>query len=294
MKKKLRILITGSNGFVGKNLKYYLKSKKNLKVFVDNKKKYNLSKNEKFKKLILFSKPDIIIHLASRTVSGIKSPRENKLQYENTFRPVKNLLANTKYSKNLRKIIFTGSIEEYGRARTPFRENRKAKPISSYGKFKLKSLKYIMKKLKNKKISYIWLRPCLMFGPNDNKRRFLGSILNGAKNKEVINIFLGQQVRDYMYINDFNKFIYNQLIYKNFLENIILNVTNENWISLNWLLRRLNFITKGKVEKYFKIIKDEDQSKLINSGKLLRKKFPKFKFTNFQIALRDTIKDYKI
>ena len=31
---------------------------------------------------------------------------------------------------------------------------------------------------KNKKVKFIWLRPSLMFGPFDNRQRFLGSIFN--------------------------------------------------------------------------------------------------------------------
>ena len=50
-------------------------------------------------------------------------------------------------AQNLKMIIFTGTIEEYGKAKTPFKENIKAKPTSSYGKFKLKSLNCVFPKL---------------------------------------------------------------------------------------------------------------------------------------------------
>ena len=44
MKKKIRVLITGSKGFVGKSLKKYLKNKMELRVFCDDKSRFDLSK----------------------------------------------------------------------------------------------------------------------------------------------------------------------------------------------------------------------------------------------------------
>ena len=88
------------------------------------------------------SKPNIIIHLASRTVSGSKSIKEDKLQLKNTLKPIKNLLECIKPLNSLQKLIFIGTIEEYGKAKTPYKENISAKPISSYGKFKIKMFKF--------------------------------------------------------------------------------------------------------------------------------------------------------
>jgi nucleoside-diphosphate-sugar epimerase len=55
VKKKIRILITGSKGFVGKNLAKYLKNIKNFIILTDNKKKFDLSKLNQFKKLLILS-----------------------------------------------------------------------------------------------------------------------------------------------------------------------------------------------------------------------------------------------
>ena len=91
-------------------------------------------KKKNFKKLVETTKPQIIIHLASRTISGRNSVKENKLQLKNTYKPVKNLIECIKNQKNLEKIIFLGTIEEYGNAKTPYSENFKAEPTTSYGK----------------------------------------------------------------------------------------------------------------------------------------------------------------
>ena len=37
----MNILITGSQGFIGKSIKFFLKEKKNIKIFEHKKKKFN-------------------------------------------------------------------------------------------------------------------------------------------------------------------------------------------------------------------------------------------------------------
>ena len=294
MKSKIRVLITGSRGFVGKNLIKYLKKKKDLDIFYESKNKKDLSKKKNFIKLMYLSQPNIIIHLVSRTVSGFNSESEDKKQYKNTFMPTKNLIESTKFCKNLKKIIFTGSIEEYGNVKTPYKENFNPKPISSYGKYKLRCLKFVKRNL-TKNIKFIWLRPSLMFGPSDNKKRFLGSILHGIKNKKKISVSLDKQKRDYLYVEDFNRFLYQNLIKKKFPNIQILNISNENWFSLASVLTLLKKLVKGRTDEYLNISKKKrDNTKLINSGNLLKKNYPHFKFTKFELALEKTLKSYNI
>ena len=174
------------------------------------------------------------------------------------------------------------------------RKNTRAKPITSYGKFKLKCLSFVRKNLAKSRIKYIWLRPSLMFGPNDNKGRFLGSILYSAKEKKMPSINLDKQIRDYLFVEDFNRFIYLNLIKKDFPKIQLLNITNQNWVSLQLVMNLLSKMSKNKVKKYLMIRNIKDHSKLINSGNLLKKNYPNFKFTDFKLALKKTLKSYNI
>ena len=62
---KLKIFITGSDGFIGRHIKNSLVNDYNL--LLPSKKKLNLNRINDLKKYLNKNKPDLIIHLASST-----------------------------------------------------------------------------------------------------------------------------------------------------------------------------------------------------------------------------------
>jgi len=224
---KQKILITGAHGYVGSYLSNYLK-KKSYKIINLQNKFYDLSDLKIFKNVLVEYQPNIIIHLAARTIPTIRTKKEDKLQYKNTTLPVINLVKCIKYTTYLKKIIFFGTIEEYGLAKLPFLENVKTKPISSYGIAKAKALRYVKKKINNK-IKYIWLRPSLIMGGNVNKKRLLGTLFYSLKHNKKKKININSQVRDFLYVNDLCKFLELLIKKRNInLKGNLLNVTAEN------------------------------------------------------------------
>jgi nucleoside-diphosphate-sugar epimerase len=283
---KKKILITGGHGFVGRHLFNYLRKKKNYRIYNLRNKFYNLSSFKIFKEILIKYQPNIIIHLAARTRPAIKTKKEDKLQYKNTTLPIINLVDSLKYCTDLKKIIFFGTIEEYGLAKLPFSEKQKPQPISSYGIAKVKALHYVKKKIKNNnKINYIWIRPSLVFGKNDNKKRFLGSLFYSLKFNKKIKLSINSQIRDFLYVNDLCRFV--QLLIRkkiNIKENI-LNVTAENWININSIF---SYFPKNIQKKLNKLIINCPHRSHLNyysNGRLLKKNFKEFKFTNFKKAL---------
>jgi nucleoside-diphosphate-sugar epimerase len=289
---KKKILITGGYGFVGNHLFNFLKKKNKYKIYNINKKLCNLSNYKTFKKIIIKYKPNIIIHLAARTNSTIKNKIEDKLQYKNTILPVINLVNSLKYCIDINRVIFFGTIEEYGSAKPPFYENQIIKPISSYGIAKAKALKYVKKKIKNNhEIDYIWIRPSLIFGKNNNKRRFLGSLFYSLNFNKKIKVSINSQIRDFLYVKDLCRFI-ELLIKKKKLDLKIrvLNVTAENWINMNNIF---SYFSKKIRNKIHSLVINNPYKKHLDyysSGQLLRKNFKKFQFTNFKKALNETFR----
>ena len=145
-RNKLKIFISGANGFLGRNLIKQLI--KNYNLLTPNKKKLNLTNNISLKNYLKLERPEIIIHLASSTKFKLNYTDEKKNQITNTLNTTKNLV--NCINSECKLIIFFGSIEEYGLSIIPFKENQIPKPISMYGKYKYKSYLYVSKLLKKK------------------------------------------------------------------------------------------------------------------------------------------------
>lgn len=282
---KKKILITGGGGFVGKSLFFFLKKKNIFKIYNPPRRSFDLSNFNVYKNILIRFQPNIIIHLAARTEPAILTKTEDRLQFKNTTLPVINLVDSLKFCTELEKIIFFGSIEEYGLSKLPFSEKNYPIPVSSYGKAKINALKYVKSKIKDNKYNYIWIRPSLIFGKKNNKKRFLGSLYYALKYKKKVKVSINSQIRDFLYIDDLCRFI-ELLIVKNIkIKENILNVTAENWINLNSIF--FYFKTKIQNELHKLLLVDYNKKHLdyYSSGRLLRKKFQKFKFTNFKKSL---------
>ena len=125
----MNILITGSNGFIGKNLKFFLKEKKKFKIIEHTKKDSITSLKKKLRKV------DFILHFAGENIS------KNK----NDFK---------KNNVNLVKIICQ-SLEKF-KLKTPviFSSSIQVKKNNNYGVSK-KKCEDILIKFKNKNNSII-------------------------------------------------------------------------------------------------------------------------------------------
>ena len=287
--RKDKILITGSTGFIGKNLFQALKY--NYDILAPKKNELNLQNLSALKKYLNLNKPEFIIHLASSTINQYRESIDiKKLHYLNTFLTTMNLAKSINYKCKL--VIFFGSIEEYGLSKLPFSERNKPKPISDYGKAKLNALKEIEPIMKNKKIRYTWLRPSLTYGFFDQKERYLGHIIQCIKKEKKIVIKPGNQIRDFLYIEDLIKVL--KLILINYKKRIgILNISPASKI----LIKEIPFIISKILNKNFNIIIKEKNNReydLYMSNKKLLKIFPEFKFVSLKEGLKKTLKMHKL
>jgi dTDP-D-glucose 4,6-dehydratase len=129
-----------------------------------------------------------------------------------------------------------------------------------------------------------------LFGTNQNKKRFLGSLFYGLKFNKKIRVSMNSQIRDFLYIDDLCIFI--GLLMKKKAIKIkgnVLNVTSENWINLNYNF--FSYFNKNIQNKFNKLVINCSNKKHLDyysSGHLFKKNFKKFRFTKFSKAINLT------
>ena len=298
--KKRKILITGGTGFIG----YHL-AKKCLKLNwkVDSistklppirrklkKVKYiilDISKKNLFRKLP--KDYDYVVNLAGY-VDHSKSNQITKTHY-NGCKNLANYFLNTE----IKKFVQIGSSIEYGKEKSPQKENNKKfqKTSSVYGSAKLLSTKYLLNLKKRYNFPSVILRLYLIYGPNQDANRIIPiTILNSIQNNRF-DCSKGKQLRDFLYIDDLINAIIKTLRRRNLIGQII-NIGSGKPISIKKLILNICRLAKGGQPQFGKIsLRGDEIDKLYpnitKSTKLLNWK-PKISLKN---GLKRTIKYFK-
>jgi nucleoside-diphosphate-sugar epimerase len=251
---KTKILITGGTGFIGYNLSKEclklkwsvtsLSSKKPKNIRKLKKVKYlvcDISDEEKLKKKIK-NDFDYVVNLAGYVDHTNKS--KTMISHYNGCKNISSIFLNSK----IKKFIQIGSSIEYGKIKSPQKENNLPKKnfLSTYGKAKFLSTKHLLKLNKTKNFPVSILRLYLVYGPYQDTNRVIPyTIINSLRNKKF-NCSSGKQFRDFLYIDDLTKGIIKVLKNKKALGEII----------------NLGFGKANQIKKIILLI-----SKIINLGK---------------------------
>lgn len=214
----MKILITGSLGFIATNLILLLSknkdhqiigvdsgiSKSNNKEFTKNICEhhfFDLSDKEKLCKLL--KDVDIVIHLAAKgnVIESIKFPI---LNFQNNVYSTLNLLECMK-EMNVKKLIFSSTGGALmGNSESPVNENSNPKPISPYGASKMSCEGYISSYAETFNIRSIILRFGNVYGPFSlHKTGVFNKWIFSALNNQPILIYGdGSSSRDYIHVRD--------------------------------------------------------------------------------------------
>ena len=135
-----RILITGSNGYIGNCLYHFLRGKFKV-IGIDKEKTFNnkiykcdILNTKKLDRIIKKEKPEMVAHLAAQSLVDQKINKRKYLR-ENVF--ATNRLLTLMRKNNVKKIIFSSTASVYKDSNFPLKENSKTKPLSNYAKSKL-------------------------------------------------------------------------------------------------------------------------------------------------------------
>lgn len=209
------VIVTGATSFIGVHIiKEYLKNncpvialvrpnsknldrlpKNNLLTVIE----IHMEEIETLIEKIEINKIDIFYHLAWE---GVRIPdRDDKiLQNRNYTYAIKTMKVAIKLGCNT--FIGAGSQAEYGKCVDKIDESYEAKPISEYGKAKLKTYETLRKMAKHNKIKFIWARIFSVYGIYDYKETMIMSTLAKMKRNESIQLTSCIQSWDYIFVED--------------------------------------------------------------------------------------------
>jgi nucleoside-diphosphate-sugar epimerase len=102
----------------------------------------------------------------------------------------------------LKGFIQVGSSDEYGDLPAPQVETMRERPSSSYSAAKLAATQLIQMLAKQECFPGTVLRLFLVYGPGQNKQRFLPQVIEGCLRGASFPVSKGEQLRDFCYMDD--------------------------------------------------------------------------------------------
>lgn len=184
VKDKLKkLLITGTDGFVGKNLVSFYKDKYDV---------FTYTKNNDINNVLYNINPDIIINAAA-------SIYDYDTIFDSNIVLVYSILQYIKQSKA--KLIQIGSSAEYGIKNEPSKETDYLSPITFYAGSKAAATLMCSSYAKEFNLPIMIARPYSLYGIHEKEYRLFSALYNAYKfNKPMI---LNQGYHDFIYIKDF-------------------------------------------------------------------------------------------
>lgn len=206
--------------------------------------------------------------------------------------------------KNLVKILLNnppvsfvqiGSSVEYGHLKSPQFENFKCNQKlikSTYGKAKLLSTKYLVNLFKKKKFPSSILRLYIAYGPRQDANRFLPIVIKNCLNKNNFNCSEGNQLRDFIHIDDVINAIFKTFKSKN-ARGQIINIGTGKPRKIKKIIQKIKKISKGGSPQYGKVKLRKDEILKLYPNISKAKNILKWKTNiSFNKGLESTIKFY--
>ncbi len=205
-----KILVTGASGFIGRTtLQLLLQQKYEVHAVYYNKTiqnnrnvhwhRTNLINLLDIKHLLELVKPTYLIHLAWDV--NPKYYRESATNLTWVQASIEIIKQFNNYGG--KRVVFAGTCFEYDLDYGYLKESlTPKKPEFLYGVSKSNLKDIIELYCKNNEISFAWGRIFYLYGPNESKERVIPYIINQLLQGEVVNLSHGNQIRDFLYVND--------------------------------------------------------------------------------------------
>ena len=265
-----KVLVTGSRGFIGKQVIKRLKKSEILTDLIDSK-RIDLKNIEEVMKL---NASDVVIHLGGKTTKGLEWDE----YFNNNVLGTLNILEYC-ITKKIKKMIFVSSYV-YGNPKyLPIDEEHPIDPHNAYTKSKYLAEQLCEFYAKNSDLNIIILRPFNIFGKTLPDGFLISNLLKSIQTNEKITIVNKDSKRDFLHIDDFVECVLKAIDYDTKFD--IFNVGTGISFSFDEIIEKIEFYTSKKINLEF----FDDQKIFIEDIKAdiskIRKKInwiPKVKF----------------
>ena len=269
----MRILLTGSGGFIGKNLKSYLKDK--YELLTPRSYELDLINTDAVAKYFKENDIDFVIHCGS--VGGARGVQDKDTTIEDNLTMVDNILAN---KKTATRVILFGSGAMYDKSRNlhKVKESQIGEiiPNDLYGKSKL----LIAEKIKNRK-DVLMLNIFACYGYGEKESRFPSYAIYKAIQGE--DILINQNVNfDYLFVEDMAKIVEHFIITEP--KNNIINITPSKSSSLKEIAEIVQSYSLKNIN--IKILNEGMNFEYTGDNTLLLNNFENLKFTSLEVGLK--------
>ena len=206
-----RVLVTGGSGFIGSHLTRKLlamgaevlatgRSPQALEGLPVRFFEAPLHDADRFARLVREQAPDVTFHLAARTARDRDPSLLLSMIRENTL-PVA-ALCEALCAQPKAKLVVVCSGEDYGSIPGPWDESMREKPSSPYGLSKSFAATMAMLSHSSFGLHAAAARPSVIYGPGQRPGMFIPSIVSACKGGQVFPMTAGEQLRDFLYIDD--------------------------------------------------------------------------------------------
>jgi nucleoside-diphosphate-sugar epimerase len=267
------VLVTGPNGFIGRNLcrrLHYLgatvvglvRNGKVVNEFLESRHIVDITDSKGVDKAVVEINPDIVIHLAGKKYNNTDNGYIDS--YQTNLIGSCNLIQSCQKLKSLKSFIYIGSCEEYGRLSVPFREVDREVPVSSYGCSKLAVTQLLQSLSSSVGFPSLIIRPSVVYGPGQSASMFVPSLINALLQEKEFDMTFGDQTRDFVFIDDLIEFIV-LLCNENIISPNILNASSGKGVYIKDVAKLIaNLITPSSVKLINFGVKGYSESEVMN------------------------------
>ena len=286
----MRILITGSSGFIGSQFFEYM-TKKRHEVYGISRKptneknvfEFSLNQIKKVEECFKKNQFDVVVHLASVV------PIDHQIEPKNIFQNCQNTLNLLECCRkfNVKKFVFSGAHLVYDETKyLPIDEDHSVSPTSNYGTIKLIEENICKMFFNSYKQNCVILRISSVYGPNQPGRHIIPTMMQNAMKNDSIRVDEynnGFQLMDLVHVNDVCNAL--ELACKLKKSFFIGNISSGKGITANDIAKMISDISKNKKIKIKKISEQTNHFiyNIDNAKKILKFK-PKEKIDKKSLA----------